>query len=259
MNYTIIFFTFFLGAIIGSFLNVVILRYPHNRGIARGRSYCPACQHELAWWQLIPIFSYMGLRGKCFWCRAGISWQYPAVELLYGLLFLAVSLPGVTGQSTVMDWLVIALKAVILALLLVLAVIDLRLFLLPDPYVLALAAASAAFIFFTHHSWLDSFYGALAGGGFIFFLWLITKGKGIGFGDVKLMAPLGFLLGLMPTVALLFSAFMIGGLVGGFLLLRRAASLKTAIPFGPFLIGVAAVFLLWPTLPGYLVSLLLGA
>lgn len=251
---------FFLGTIIGSFLNVLIFRYPENKNIVTGRSMCPHCQTPLAWWQLIPVISYVLLRGQCAHCTQPISVQYPLVELGYGLLFVVIWLPFLLAPAPSIPALAaLTLQSVIIALLLVLSIIDLRTFLLPDHYMILLAAAAAVYVWVSGGTVADSLYGLLAGGGFILFLYLVTDGRGIGFGDVKLAAVLGAIVGLQGAVILLLIAFISGGLVGSYLLWRRLASLKTAVPFGPFLAGTAAGLLLWPQLPGLLVSLLLYA
>lgn len=261
---------FALGTIIGSFLNVVIFRASLTLGVkgsqtpsvfpARsllGRSHCPHCHKQLTWWQLIPIFSYIALRGQCANCKQPISVQYPLVEMGYGLLFLMVWLPMGLGTLD-LRYLTPLMQSVILALLLVLAVIDLRTFLLPDRYMTVLAMATVVYLWLAQPNFLDSLYGFLAGGGFILFLYLVTRGQGIGFGDVKLAAVLGAATGLLGVTTLLFIAFIIGGIFGSYLLLRGKASLKTAIPFGPFLAGAGVLILLQPHLPAWVVSLLLG-
>lgn len=147
------------------------------------------------------------------------------------------------------DYVAAASTAGILSVLLLLFLIDMRSMILPDIYILYLA------IFVLLRLWAQppeipqaQITGAGAGAGFLLLLWAVTAGRGIGFGDIKLMIPLGLLFGLTATVALLWVAFVAGGIVAAYLLLVRRATMKTAVPFGPFLIGASAVLLMWPHL-----------
>jgi leader peptidase (prepilin peptidase)/N-methyltransferase len=242
---------FLFGATIGSFLNVVILRSIADKSL-RGRSACPHCQKTLRWWELVPLFSFTLLAGRCARCRAEISVQYPLVELATGIFALVFFLPLPTSVAAVSA----GGLFIIAALLLVLFVVDLKTMLLPDLFVVLLGVVIIGMLILERGDWLEAAHGALIGSGFLLFLWLITRGRGIGLGDVKLMLPLGLLFGIVGTTALLFIAFLAGGLWGSVLLLRRQASLKTAIPFGPFLCGAALLLLLWPDLPTRLLWLL---
>ena len=215
---------FLFGAVIGSFLNVVILRSLSGESL-QGRSHCPHCQHTLQWYDLVPIVSFILLRGRCRYCHNPISIQYPLVELAMGLGSVAL-FPNIA-------------YIIVFALLLVLFVIDLRSFLLPDFFIIALSVV----ILLTGQV---SYYGVLIGAGFMLLLWLVTAGRGIGFGDVKLLVPLGLLFGVTSTIILLAGAFIIVGAVGAYLLLTKQATLKTPIPFGPYLTGMAALLLIFP-------------
>ena len=217
---------FLFGAVIGSFLNVVILRSIKGESL-NGRSKCPGCQHTLAWYELVPVFSFLVQRGRCRSCGAGISLQYPIVELLSGIA-AALLFPNI-------------LAFLLFAVLLVLFVTDLHTFLLPDFFTVLLTAIVL-------YSGSVSYGGMLIGTGFMLFLWAVTSGRGIGFGDVKLMIPLGLFFGVEGVVALLAGAFITGGLVGTYLLVTGKASRKTAIPFGPYLTGFAMLFLVYPAI-----------
>jgi prepilin signal peptidase PulO-like enzyme (type II secretory pathway) len=244
------------GISIGSFLNVVILRFIQGREIVVGRSSCPHCGHVLTWWELLPVVSFLALRGQCVHCRQPISWQYPFIELITGLLFVAVFIPFPGSVISLTERI---LLAVIISFLLILFMIDFLTFYLPDIFVGLLTLTSVILIMFRDHrlTW-DTFLGLLIGAGFLFSLWVVTRGRGIGLGDVKLMIPLGALFGVIGTVTLLFLAFLSGGFVGLLLLMTRRASLKTAVPFGPYLTGVALLLLVMPDLPARLFALLFG-
>ena len=227
---------FAYGTIVGSFLNVVILR-SLNRTSINGRSACPHCGRTLRWHELIPILSFIVRRGRCHSCRHQISPQYTIIEFTYGILFLTLY-PDIPAM-------------IIAALLLILITIDLKTFLLPDFFTLVLGLV--VFI-----SGDVSLTGMLAGAGFLLLLWLITKGRGIGFGDVKLMVPVGLYFGLTTTVGILFIAFFAGAAVGVLLLALKKADRKTAIPFGPFLAGASLVALVFPHVYPTLMQALYG-
>lgn len=232
---------FVFGSIIGSFLNVVILR----RSVG-GRSRCPACRQQLRWWELVPILSFTFLRGRCRRCHADISVQYPLVELTMGLLAMVLATPV---PATLSEIAIIILEISMAAVLIVLFVIDLKTMLLPDLFVgLLLVLVLARIIVMTDFQFLLASFssaalGAVVGTGFMLLLWLATRGRGIGLGDVKLMAPLGLLFGVGGTAALLFIAYLVGGAVAVYLLARGRATMKTAMPFGPFLCGAALLLL----------------
>lgn len=235
-----------LGASVGSFLNVVSLRYA-GRPQLLDRSRCPHCGRKLRWWELVPILSFLALRARCAGCHASIAWQYPLVEAGSALLWLWIFSPfPATSQAL----LTAAITGAIVSTLLVLLLIDRRLMVLPDLYlvylgifvILRLAVSPPAFP-------ADHLTGLVIGAGSLLGLWAITGGQGIGFGDIKLMLPLGLLLGAFATILLLFLAFIVGGAFAAYLLLSRRATLKTAVPFGPYLIAAAAALVLVPTLP----------
>lgn len=240
---------FAAGTAIGSFLNVVILRHL-KKTKPTGRSYCPHCHQQLVWWEIIPIFSFIFLQGQCRHCHKTISVQYPLVELWLGLAALTLFTPAPTSLLELLD---AALLLMIICWLTILAVIDLYTMLLPDQFVIGLGIAVLLLLAlrYTHLSLVSVVSGSLVGAVLLFVVWAITRGRGIGLGDIKLMLPLGALLGLKGTLLLLWLAFILGGLVGFWLLARGQAKLKTPIPFGPFLIAAAALLILIPSLPEY--------
>lgn len=243
----------YLGAVVGSFLNVVILRFISGESIGMSRSRCPQCRHVLAWYDLVPMLSFFLLGGKCRYCAKRISVQYPLVELvsLLAAVYFALSYPEHVLTASVLF--------IIFALLLTLFVIDLRTFILPDFLIVALSVAVII-----HHAVAvaptptSQYGGVLVGGGFLLVLWLATRGAGIGFGDVKLLIPLGLLFGVSGVIPLLFGAFMLGGLLGAVLLVLKKATPKTAIPFGPFLAGMAMLLLVYPNIASLFWSIFFG-
>ena len=234
---------FFLGAIIGSFLNVCIYRIPAEESIVSPRSRCPNCGASIRWYQNIPIFSYLMLGGKCGSCRVGISWRYPIVEALTGALFVLVFFYFQFSSATLVYW-------VFVAALIVITFIDLDHQIIPD--VISLPGIVIGFLCsfaIPWLSWTDSLLGILLGGGS---LWLVavlyellTKKEGMGGGDIKLLAMLGAFLGWKAILPIIFISSLIGSLVGIPLMLVKKADSKLAIPFGPFLALGALIYLFW--------------
>lgn len=238
------------GACFGSFLNVVSLRFGRPAALA-GRSACPHCARTLRWWELMPVISFAVLRGRCATCQHPLAWQYPFVEIWAALLWMwaASSHPPVSA-------LVIASIGTAIVLL---WIIDVKYFLLPDFYLVILTILVVAKLWITGAPPpVSALQGAAAGAGFLLLIWAATAGRGLGFGDVKLLIPLGLLLGASSTVVLLFLAFMSGGLTAAILLMSKKATLKTAVPFGPYLLASTLVLLIDPLLPQRLFASFLG-
>lgn len=217
-------FLFFLGSAVGSFLNVVAIRYKpgawlFTKDIFWGRSHCQKCQKNLRWYELVPVLSFLVQMGRCRHCHQLITWQYPAVELLAGLAFVLVPL----YLQSVFIWIMAILS------LLLIALIDYRLSIIPDQLNWFLAFLGMAFL------GLNSIWGFLLGGGIFGLIILLTKGRGMGLGDLKLAAALGFLFGWPKIILIVALAFVIGGLWAAVLLLAKRKAPKDAIPFGPFL------------------------
>ncbi|MCC6198609.1 prepilin peptidase [Candidatus Nomurabacteria bacterium] len=242
---------FILGLIIGSFLNVVILRMNTGRSATSGRSACMHCGQTLGWKELVPVVSFLGLGGKCRTCKAPISFQYPVVELISGIVWVALYAHfPVAGWFSAYSWLSFAFSVVIASLLIVLAIYDVRHKILPDsvmyPFMLlALAAIAVKGTLFPEFS----VTGALVGGVWVglpfFLLWAISKGRAMGFGDVKLALGIGWLLGLSMGFAAIIIAFWIGALAGLFLIaIAHTHSMKSQLPFGPFLILAVLIVVL---------------
>lgn len=231
---------FILGLFIGSFLNVLIDRLPKNEGVVRGRSYCDHCKKKLGFFDLIPLLSLLLLRGKCRYCSKKISLYYPLIELLTGILFVAAFyfLP-----STPYPLLSIPYYLFIVSALVVVFFIDLKHGIISDKVVYPAIAVSVLYLFAVHNSlFLNHLLSAL--GAFLFFLilLLITRGKGMGWGDVKFAFLVGLILGFPGIIVGLYLAFLTGAVAGVILILWRKKKLRgTTIPFGPFL--VAGTFL----------------
>ena len=232
---------FILGACIGSFLNVCIYRIPAGVSIVHPGSSCPRCQTMIPFYDNIPIFSYLVLRGKCRTCNLPIALRYPLVELLTGLFAFACSLTfGATVQALVVF--------IFIATLIVVAFIDIDHRIIPDsislPGIPIFFLASLAVPTVT---WQDSAIGILAGGGSLYAVaWgyqSLTGREGMGGGDIKLLAMIGAMIGWRGILFTLFAASAIGTLVGILTMIRSGKGMKLAIPFGPFLALGAVIYL----------------
>ncbi len=247
---------FFIGASIGSFLNVVIERFARGNQPITGRSACPHCQRTLRWFELLPVVSYVIQVGKCRSCGYKIPLQYLTMELVCAAIAFGMLFQLLYGYVSAPQAL---LTTGALYLLIVLFMIDLKTFYLPDIYIVLLTILALIWAALEQPiSGQSMLLGAVTGSGFLFLLWLVTKGKGLGFGDVKLMIPLGLLFGLPGTIFILFSSFVVGGMVGIVLLALGKANPKTAIPFGPYLTGAAVLLLLWPDVQEFFFHILLS-
>ncbi len=238
-------FTF--GAVIGSFLNVVIYRLPRDQSLVRPASRCPACEKPIAWWANVPLLSYLALRGRCFHCKARISYRYPAVEALTGLLFAALFVYwGFVPQLAVTWLLCAALIAVIF--------IDAEHQIIPNAITfpgipLGLACA---WLLPTPPDIVDALFGLFIAGGM---MWAIaaayewaTGRVGLGMGDVKLVAMLGCFLGLQAALGILVIGSFLGLGQALAMIAFRGAGRLTRIPFGPALAVAGVVHLFDPDL-----------
>lgn len=248
---------FWFGTIIGSFVNVLVYRTiaDENDSWAKGRSRCDHCHHPIAWFDLVPLFSYLWLRGKCRYCKKPIAMSHPVVEFLTGSLFVWWYWGGffffrLTQQpfSLVQPlfWLAVGL------LLLAILIADLRYMIIPDSAVILLFGLTLlyriALLLTGVMQPQDFFFSILAGVtccALFFCLWFVTRGNGMGFGDVKFALPFGMLLGWPNAFVGLFLSFVIGGLVSLVLLVTRRKNLKQAIPFGPFLVLATVLTLVY--------------
>jgi len=236
-------FVFVLGLLIGSFLNCLIYRLElrelkgEKRSPFKGRSFCPRCGHVLSWLDLVPILSFLLLRGKCRYCSKSISKQYPLVELLTALVFLLIF--SHYGLLLTIYYLLIS------CLLIIIFVFDLKHFIIPDVIIFPAIIIALIFrVFFTESDY--SFIGAGLGASLFFLLiFLISKGKWLGFGDVKLALFMGLFLGYPQILVGLFLSFFIGAIIGIILILFKKKGLKSEIPFGPFLILGTYIGLFW--------------
>lgn len=229
---------FVVGSVIGSFFNAVIWRIPKNIRLAEKHSRCPRCRHELHAADLIPVFSFLFLQGRCRYCQKPISWRYPAVEMVSALLPLfAVALFGFTPIAFVL--------MVLLYLLELLFLFDATAHILPDAVSVPGILVAAAFSFLIHRPYGDMLVGGILGAGVFLLQYVMSKGKWIGDGDIRLGALMGVLLGWKLVLLALFIAYVSGAVLGITLIILKRKRWGSALPFGTLLIPATFVALLW--------------
>ena len=249
MNIFVYIISFVFGLIVGSFLNCVTYRLEKGKSFLKGRSFCPKCKHKLDLMDLIPLFSFLMLGGKCRYCHKKISWQYPLVELGVGIVFVLLAnliWPIVTIASVFTSVFLI----VISCFLIIIFVYDLKYYLILDKVVYPLIVITLLYQVYQHFVLGNNvLIGAILSGviaSLSFFLVVFfTKGKGMGLGDVKFAIAMGLFLGFPNILVGLFFAFTIGAIIGVGLILAHKKGLKSEVPFGPFLVGGTFIALFW--------------
>lgn len=262
----LLFFFFSLGLIIGSFLNVVVFRLKEKETLL-GRSFCRHCQHQIRWYDNIPLFSFMFLGGRCRDCKARISWQYPLFELVTGVVFLFIGqyFFDVVNMST---WGETLWLLVLTSLLLVIAFYDMRHMEIPlMPLVIGFFVTAAFLLYDARFGagnlslfgrQLQAILGGVVVGGFFFALVFISKETWMGWGDVWLGMLSGMVVGLSNILFMMTLSFGIGALVGISLILARKKGIKSQVPFAPYLvIGTLLTLFLPEMFPVYTRMLLL--
>ena len=229
------FIVLLFGLTAGSFLNCVVYRLENNQSFLTGRSFCPKCKHVLAWYDLMPVLSFLLLGGKCRHCQKKISFQYPLVEIAVALLFLAIFYYRLPVFSYFLS-----------LFLIVIFIYDLKHYLILDKVIypaigLTLIYDLLRFDLFTNWNLLISAIGA---SGFFLLIVLASRGKWMGVGDIKLAFLMGLILGWPNILVALFFAFLSGATIGVGLVLARRKSFKSEVPFGPFLVAgtIVAMF-----------------
>lgn len=231
MNWIFLIAIFIAGLIFGSFLNALIWRWGPNTKVQTVRSICPQCRKQLFWYHNIPIISFVFLKGRCAFCQKHISWQYPLIELVAALLFVRVGM----HHDAVFDIMLVR-DLIIALLLLAIALYDYRYRLILDRFttIPALLYFLLAIVF-RWNSWENMVLGAAIGGGLFLFQFLVSKGRWVGGGDIRMGLFMGVLLGWQGTLLALLIAYMSGALVGVWLLMTKRATRQSEIAFGTFL------------------------
>ena len=262
MEILIYIFVFFFGLIVGSFLNSIIYRLstgaPHQllfkSGGGLSRSFCPDCRHTLSWQDLIPLLSFLILKGKCRYCQKPISRQYPLVELVTGILFLLIFNYTFPNLLAIGYWLLVT------SFLIIIFVYDLKHYIIPDKIIypaIATAFLYQLFRILEFGNWnlfgiwnlefgiLRPILSAVLASGFFLIIVLISQGKWMGAGDIKLAFLMGLFLSFPKILVALFLAFFIGAIIGVGLVVSRKKTLKSEVPFGPFLVTGTFIALFW--------------
>lgn len=215
---------------IGSFLAAFSYRLPKDISIARGRSFCPKCKKMIDWYDNIPLFSYIALRGKCRNCKKHISFRYPLIEFFTALGFIFIYLHFFPDFISVIFYLLIY------SLLVLIFIIDLEHQIIPDTLVFyGIIFVLIYFVLINSYFFPNIFAGFFASS-LLMLIHLFTRGRGMGLGDVKFAVLGGMIMGLNFFLVWLFASFLTGGMVGIILILGRRAGLKDKIAFGPFLV-----------------------
>ncbi|MFC1663735.1 prepilin peptidase [Patescibacteria group bacterium] len=232
----LIIFLFGLG--IGSFLNSIVFRLQVDESFLLKRSFCPNCKHKLSWKDLIPLLSFLILKGKCRYCQNKISLQYPLVELVTGILFVLIF-------YYCQSFLFAIYCLVITCFLIIIFVYDLKHYIIPDKIiypailisVIWYLVASVFLNLYTKYDIFGASFAALLAAIFFLVIVLISRGKWMGVGDIKLALLLGLFLGWPNILVALFLAFFVGAIIGIGLVISGKKTFKSEVPFGPFLVG----------------------
>ena len=254
MEILVYIFVFFFGLTVGSFLNCVIYRLEEGKSFLKGRSFCPHCKHQLSWQDLIPLLSFLILKGKCRYCKKPISWQYPLVELATAIVFLSIFQLTIDNQQLVIPSIFNFCYLLIVAcFLIIIFVYDLKHYIIPDKIIYPAIMVSGIWYFvsgiflnlYTKYEILNTIYSVFGAAVFFLLIVLVSRGKWMGAGDIKLAFLMGLFLSFPKILAALFLAFLVGAIIGVGLILGGKKTLKSEVPFGPFLVTGTFIALFW--------------
>ena len=235
----------FLGASIGSFAYAFAFRFPRKSDWIFGKSQCDECGKRLFWYELVPLASFIIQKGKCRNCLKFIGWGYLFSELFMSLSFLFLWNSFIIGPRH--DYMDLLFRGAFLIFFFIIALIDLKYFIIPDKLLILGGILAVGFGLYSgpNFSVLNSVMTALIVGGIFFLVWLVSKGKWIGFGDVKFILLIGFLFGFPGTVFIFYIAVFMGVVVSIYLLILKKANRKTPLPFGTFLAISSILYLIF--------------
>lgn len=255
MEYYIFGILALFGLIIGSFLNVVILRFDTGASISKGRSKCFSCEKGLSWYELIPLFSFLFQKGRCRGCVSKISWQYPLVELLGALAFPLAYYINPLAFSHGIYFGFFVLSSIILCLYIVICAYDLRHKIIPDFFSYSAGIIALLTIVLERYATGSFDFSRIIAGPllflFFYFFWAVSRGRWMGFGDAKLALSIGWFLGLWQGIAAILLSFWIGAILSILVIAvqkilshKKSLGMKSEIPFGPYmLLGFIIVFI----------------
>jgi len=261
MSITLYIIVFIFGLCVGSFLNCFVYRLETGKPFAKARSLCPKCHHKLGVLDLIPTVSFLILRRKCRYCKKKIAWQYLLVEIFTGIIFLLIfnsstSSPQVF-QISIFQFSNLGYLLVVSSLLIIIFLYDLKHYIIPDRIIFPAVGLAALYRIINYETLLSALVAGAAAAGFFFLIWFVSKGKWMGFGDVKLAFFMGLFLGFPKILVALFLAFFLGSLIGVLLIIFGKKKLKSEVPFGPFLIAGTLLAFFWgPFLIKWYISLI---
>lgn len=230
------FYIFFIGITFGSFINVCIMRYQTNESVISNSSHCECCQHKLNYVDLIPIISWIVLKGKCRYCNSLIPIRYPLIECFTGILFLFIFSRFQVSWNTIIYF--VASSTLLFA-----AFVDFDIMIIPDRTHLILIICSILLCFLNPSSFIDRLVGSLILA--LPFLTLALMTNSIGYGDIKLLFSLGLFLGCRLLLIAFFVSSFISGFASMVLILAKNKPFSTKIPYGPFLVSSAFISLLY--------------
>lgn len=226
------------GLIVGSFFNALVFRIGHNESIVHGRSKCPHCEKTIAWYDLVPVLSFLWLHGKCRNCQHAISWQYPLVEVGTVLALMCLYLHfGLSNQFWIAGLATLFLIPIFLT--------DLRYHVIPDRIVIP-----GIIIVVVVHIWfgadvLNIFMAMVVGAGFFLWQYILSRGRWIGAGDIGLGALMGAVLGWPNILIALALAYLAGALIGIGLMIFKKITVAGRLPFAPFLATATFITILY--------------
>ncbi len=253
MVFIICFYIFVLGLVLGSFVNALEYRVDEKISV-RGRSFCPKCKHQLSWYDLFPVFSWLLLKGRCRYCEEPISAQYPIVEILSGLSLATMAYAfgiieqfqfALGGQLQDIYYSITSLflVAIVSTILVLVALHDYKTGYVLSSYVYVAAFAALLLVSFTGNGYVgwsvlsNHIYASLGTALPFAVIWAFSRGKWMGAGDIELALLIGLLLGWPATLVSMYFAFIVGSVVGLMLVANKRTKLKSEIAFGPFLIA----------------------
>ena len=254
-----VFLLIIYGLIVGSFLTAYTYRLPLGKSVKKGRSICPNCKEKISWYDNIPLLSFLLLKGKCRRCGRKISVRYPVIELasvmgFVGIYYLLAACGSISPLSSnlICSWqttlgvLSLPFLLLVFSIVLMIFIIDLEKRIIPDELSLfGLVLVFLSLLLFNPSSLYIHLLAGFSAGVFLLLIHILTSGKGMGLGDVKLALFLGSLLGWPWTAVWLFGAFLTGAIVGSILILIKKISFGKQIAFGPFLILSLVITLIW--------------